>query len=161
MGDTIGDQRPQLPLATIESLRTVGVPGELRLAGWLGPTLFSSEVSDGRLAEEKDGYLLGSVRETSGAPQVHARFWLQRGTGTVLWESPRGPTFANSDVGSFTWLLNYFAAEWGAGDLGDESLQRLITGLRREIERLDPRALKDDDGFWPAWIAQLNEQLEW
>jgi hypothetical protein len=159
VGDTIGDQRLDLPLSTIETLRTVGVPRELRLAGWLGPTLFSSEISDGRMSEEREGYLLGSIRETSGAPQVYARFWLQRATGVVLWESPRGPTVANSDVGSFTRSLNYFATGWGDPD--DESLQRLIAELRGEIERIDPRALEDEDGFWPTWIAQLNEQLEW
>jgi hypothetical protein len=151
----------ELPAATIDALRTVGVPRELRLAGWLGPTLFSSEIGDGRVSEGEHGYLIGSIRETLSAAGtgVYARFWIQRGTGTVLWESlgRHEAKFVNSDVQSFVSLLKFLCTAWDAiGDSNADDIQRLIQQLVSEISRLDPLALKDAETYWPCWVEELK-----
>jgi hypothetical protein len=63
-----------LPAGAKTALRTVGVPADLRLLGWQGPTLFTSEIQDRPLRELGDGYVIGSVRETVGDNEPYSFF---------------------------------------------------------------------------------------
>ena len=74
-----------LPGRTVELLRSVGVPREIRLKGWVGPSLFTSELHDGTFRaartlaglrlEEADGYVSArrarrSARLTRTQPSI-------------------------------------------------------------------------------------------
>ena len=67
-------QTATIPESAKIALSSVGVPDELRLPSWVGPTLFTSEIRDGQLRRLEDafpsqggamatGYLLGTICE--------------------------------------------------------------------------------------------------
>jgi hypothetical protein len=61
----LGASEPEgLDTETISFLRTQGIPAELGREGWVGPTLFTSELADGTLKRNAAGeWVLGTIRE--------------------------------------------------------------------------------------------------
>jgi hypothetical protein len=83
----LGASEPEgLDTETISVLRTQGVPAELRLEGWLGPTLFTAELADGMLKRNAAGeWILGTICETQGPSMgVPLADFVIRGTQVVL-----------------------------------------------------------------------------
>jgi hypothetical protein len=156
-----------LPAATKQRLER-GLPTEVRLVGWVGPTLFTSELSAGGFARASDvrgdlaghafegAYVLGSVRETAGAPTAYALFVLQPGTGQ-LWlldlEEPRSTRFVNTDVDAFFQSVDRFVEGWrGLGGASGEEHAERVAELRAALAAIDPPAFADDDRHWPTFF---------
>jgi hypothetical protein len=126
----------------------VGVPHELRLTGWEGPTLFSSEISDGRISTGEHGLdpaghrhrVVGIIGHSGGESAIR-----QHGLRELC-----------------ELAENFFCNAWNnIPDLSAEGIEGLIHELVSEIRRLDPLALEDAAGYWPGWIEELSGQREW
>jgi hypothetical protein len=91
---------------------------------------------------------------------------MHRRTGEVFLLSAKGPIndpqFVNSNLESFLELLCFFHQEWGnTTNFDSAAIDRLVERLCREIERLDPPALKSENTYWSTWIQELKEQRDW
>lgn len=161
----------ELPEATLRALTTTGVPRELRLPEWPGPTLFTSELGGGRLVSTADpaaivartgaetGYLLGSVRDTTGdVGHVHAAFALRRGTGEVFLLEVLDPSidrFVASDLAVFLTALDAFHTAWPLMVSGP-TREAVVASFRALLTKLDARALEDPESYWPGWLEELE-----
>lgn len=160
-----------LPADVRETLTTRGVPDELRLPDWNGPTLFTSELGAGRLvstaepgalvarAGPDEAYVVGSVRETLDEPTVYAVFALRRGTGEV-WlldaNDPDGDRFVSSGLGPFLRSLEAFRAAFDRMVADSPDRERIVASFQALLEKLDPRALDDQENYWPGWLEELH-----
>lgn len=140
------------------------LPPEIRLAGYAGPTLFTSEVHGGELRPlatfdvslrrhaQAASPVIGTIRETQGAPIAYAAFCVEPGTGYVVivdLDPPHVVRFVNRSVEQLVATLRAVADGWPrAAD--DE------TALRGELAAIDPAALADDDAFWPTCLETLG-----
>lgn len=155
-----------LPAATLELLAT-GIPRVFVLPGWLGPTLFSSELSTGRLASAAEAcpslagdplataWVVGSVRETMGRPTAHALFCL--GPDGALWlvdaHAPFRRRYVNADLGAFLRSAALIVARWpSVVAAGEADIAGASNELRASLRAIDPTAFADDDRYWPTLI---------
>ncbi len=163
----------ELPRAALDALTTSGLPQELRLRDWGGPTLFTSEIGGGRLVATSDpgalvtragpdeGYVVGSVRETlDEEPTPYAVFALRRGTGEV-WlldvGDPANDRFVNTNLTTFLASLDAFHAAFArlVDDAPDRG--RIVDSFRALLATMDARALAHEDHYWPGWLEELDE----
>ncbi len=161
-----------LPKATLEALTTSGVPPELCLPDWGGPTLFTSEIGEGRLVPTSDpgalvsrlgdeeGYILGSVRETVDyVPAPYAVFVLRKGSGEVYLldvSDPASDRFVNTSIGTF--MASLLAFRTAFARLVDDSPDRakVVASFRKLLAKLDEPALDDEDHYWSGWLEELE-----
>lgn len=160
----------RLPSETKNTLSTRGIPDEVRLPGWQGPTLFTPEIRSGRIrvlsecftdprSRAPDSYVVGSIRETSpGGPHapLYAYFVIAADEGAVLLvdvASPAVPVrFVNSMFADFLDSLELFLVAWAHVLRGDRSG---VESVRSEMARVDPRAWESDDAYWPVWFEEI------
>lgn len=103
------------------------LPEEVRLEGWLGPTVFSSEARGERLATlvERNqamwahrlagALVIGTIRETDGEPRVYAAYILEPGPGSVVlvdFHAPYRTRFVNSSIGQLGASLDELVKAW-------------------------------------------------
>lgn len=159
-----------LPADTLDLLAR-GVPAEVRLPDWAGPTLFTSEIGGGRLlsTDHADaavprspsaGWEIGTVRETQGFPAIYGAFVLRPGTGEV-WlldkERPADDRLVNTSLGSFLTAIGAFRTAWPRlvdDDLDDR--EDFVAAFRTLLERLDPESVADPENYWPGWLEELE-----
>lgn len=168
--DRLREKVPDLGAASVRPLTMRGVPREVQLPGWTGPTFFSSELGHGRLqpldvfapssAEGCNvrGWVLGSVREplSFGADDASAVFVMERGTGRVLLvdlDQGQRPTFVDSSAGLFLDAIDVFLQWWQAGPSREAELRR----IREDLLRLDPPAMASPVHYWPQWLDDLRD----
>jgi hypothetical protein len=158
-----------LPAETVRLLVTSGVPAELRLPEWLGPTLFHSEIGGGRLLSSTDpdaaiprdapGYEIGTVREIQGFPTAYAAFVLRPRTGEV-WlldrDSPDGDRFVNRSLATFLASIEGFRVAWPRLVAEDDDRESFVEGFRDLLVRLDPECLSAPEHYWPGWLEELE-----
>jgi hypothetical protein len=152
-----------LPAATKVVLRA-GLPREVRLPGWLGPTVFSSEIGSGSL-EKLAGFapalerhalsgalVVGSVRETQSEPHAYAAFCLRQPSGEV-WivdtGAPNAARFVNFGLDPFLRSLRLLVSAWPAKGAKQFPANR---NLQEELEQLDRKAFARADNYWPTWL---------
>jgi hypothetical protein len=149
------------------------LPVEIRLAGWLGPSLFTSEVRDGRLVPlyEFDTELhehtharsmvIGTVREAEGfTPAAYAAFCVDPRTGIVVLvdlDAPFRVRFVNSGPEEFLASLAAFVAGWPRLARADEALASTIDQFRLELAGIDAAAFSDADAFWPTSLETYTQ----
>ena len=168
--DRLREKVPDLAAAATRPLAMRGVPREVTLPGWTGPTFFSSELGEGRLrtveafapslAESLNvsGWVLGSVRDRMAwsAEEAVAAFVVQRGTGNVVLvdlEHGNRPTYVNASAGLFLDAIDVFLQWWETWRRRDPELRR----LRDDLTRLDASALASAEHYWPQWIEDLKD----
>ena len=151
----------ELDSATRRELIEIGVPIEIRLDGWLSPTLFTSELGYGRVrmlaalrrvADERDFDLavIGTIRETQlASSDAYSAFCIAPGGELRVIDlgSERRDTFVNSSVTTFRASLEAFVTWWRADD---------IEAIRGQLSSIDPRAMADEDHYWPVWLEDLE-----
>ncbi len=161
-----------LPGATLDTLIGDGVPRELSLPDWDGPTLFSSELADGRLVStaspgalverrgDHEGYILGAVRDRESRA-VYSVFVLRKGIGDV-WlldaTRPEDDRFVNGSLDAFLASMHAFHAGFAhlVETLDEAERRRLVTSFRMLLTKLDARALEDPEHYWPGWLDELE-----
>jgi hypothetical protein len=142
---------PGLDADAIEFLRTHGIPAELRLAGWAGPTLFTSAIADGALRRNAGGeWVLGTIRETQGHSGAAAEFVI-RGAQVVLIDE-NGAWPANSSVAQFVRSIEAFHTAFAALPDGAEAGRSVLD----EVERIDPVAFARPAGYWAMWVEEFR-----
>lgn len=163
-----------------ESVRVLleALPPELRLPGWLGPTLCSLELRDGALptlselssgppgsgSSGEDPLVLGTVRETQWQrdddPPRYAAFCLLESGEVKLFDLATGEwRHVNSGVSEWVRCLTFFAKEWTAlRKLGDEELAEFLGWLRARLRAIDEACFEDDAAYWPMWLQILDEE---
>jgi len=168
--DRLREKVPDLAATAARPLAMRGVPRQVTLPGWTGPTFFSSELGEGRLrtieafapalAESSNvsGWVLGSVRDPMAwsAEEAVAAFVVQRGTGhVVLVDLEHGgrPTYVNASAGLFLDSIDVFLQWWETWRRRDPEVRR----LRDDLTRLDVSALASADHYWPHWIDDLKD----
>ncbi len=167
--DRLRDKVPDLAAAAARPLTMRGVPREVTLPGWTGPTFFSSELADGRLRTIEafapalaetcnvSGWVLGSVRDPmSWEDDALAAFVVQRGTGHVVLadlEHGNRPTFVDSSAGLFLDAIDVFLQWWETWRPRDPELRR----LRDDLTRLDAAAMASREHYWPQWLDDLRD----
>lgn len=166
-----------IPADAGKVLREMGVPRDAVLEGWVGPTLFSSELASGNAStlaqrwptlashEHARSFVLGRIREQD-SDLGHAAFVLKPGVGSIFLVDLDGQVsrFVNSDVSAFLACLEKFVAWWDdlvhkqqlhgapAPEEGEREFQVLATAL----EQIDSRSLADPEAYWPGWIDDLR-----
>lgn len=162
--------RLQLPSEARSCLLSVGVPNEVVLRRWAGPTLFSPMMQNGELGllsatrsrppeQMLDGYVVGGIRElaSGAAPVVYSYFVLRLGDGLVtLVDSEHfgdRVLFVNSTYERFVRSLDIFAVRWERVVNGDEHAFR---ALRDELREIDWSAWASADAYWPTWFEELD-----
>jgi hypothetical protein len=168
--DRLREKVADLGAAAVRPLTMRGVPREVQLPGWTGPTFFTSELGHGRLqtldvfapaipeALGVHGWVLGSVREpmSSRAEDASAVFVMERGTGRVVLvdlEQGQRPTFVDSSAGLFLDAIDVFLQWWQAGAGRNAELRR----IREDLLRLDPPAMASPVHYWPQWLDDLRD----
>ena len=159
------EKLPELGAAA-RTLVMRGVPREVRLPGWTGPTFFSSELADGRLrtveefagtGAEAMGWVLGSMRDPmSWDDEPASVFVLERASGRVLLvdlEHGQRPTFVSSSTGLFLDAVDVFLQWWG----GEEPVLHRLRRIRTDLARIDPPAMASPQNHWPQWLEDLRE----
>ena len=145
------DHRPDT-CGPASMLRTVGVPRRVELDGWIGPALFVSAIQAGRASTLVEvmpsasacgtALVLGRHEEPDGSI-VHALVVLD---GEEVWlvetDGARVDRFVASDLERFLCFMAAFVRMWP-----DPS--------REGLRRIDPRAMDEADGFWPALIESV------
>jgi hypothetical protein len=159
-----------LPPETIRALITTGVPRELRLPDWLGPTLFTSELGNGRLERtdgpdpivartgDHAGYVVGAVRDAKTG-FAYAVFVLQHRTGAALLldlGSADDDRFVNSSLTTLLASLRAFRVAW-PGLVSGEGAGPMVQSFRSLLEKLDPPALAHPDHYSPGWLEDLAD----
>lgn len=140
----------ELPAEAKALLRDVGVPAELRLADFPGPTLFSSELEAGHLTAAGDGYVIGSIRQGETS---FAFYTLRRGDGAVrlvdlTGTAPDRPV--NADLRRFLACLRRFHEDWPR--LSTAETLELRDAFRAELLRIDPGCLREPEAYWNTWL---------
>lgn len=148
----LGSSEPEgLDTETISFLRTQGVPAELRLEGWAGPTLFTSELADGMLKRNAAGeWVLGTIRETQGSSIALADFVI-RGAQVVLVDG-HTERRVNRSVAAFVSSIEAFHSAFAALPVGTEAGVSILAAS----ERIDPEAFKTPDGYWSLWVEEFS-----
>lgn len=162
----------ELPGATLDALIGDGVPRELALPDWEGPTLFSSELTSGRLISttepgalierrgEHEGYVLGAVRDRE-TKLAYSAFVLRKGIGDV-WlldaTRPEDDRFVNGSLDAFLASMHAFHTAFPhlVDTLDESERRRLVASFRALLTKLDPRALETPEHYWPGWIEELE-----
>ena len=156
--------------AAARTLAMRGVPREVRIAGWTGPTFFTSELGDGRMRTLEQfagpgldaggvvGWVLGSMRDPfSWAEEPAAAvFVVEAGSGRVLLvdlEQGQRPTFVSSSAGLFLDAMDVFLQWWG----GEEPVEERLKRIRTDLARIDPPAMTSPNHHWPQWLDDLRE----
>ena len=167
----------ELPAAVAQAVAEGSFPAEIRLAGWSGPTLFTSEISGGRLprlsafvAAAPDGddpIVLGTVRETElsagEGPVRYAAFCLDpAGERVILVDFQTGERKAvNSGVPQMIRCLALFEREWNTfAKLHPDEIDPFLEWLRGALKGLDPQAFRGREDYWSSWLGLLAEQKE-
>src|SRR5215510_915838 len=148
----LGPNEPEgLDTEAISFLRTRGVPAELRLEGWAGPTLFTSELADGTLKRNAAGeWLLGTIRETQGSSMALADFVI-RGAQVVLVDGYTERR-VNRSVAAFVDSIEAFHRAFAALPVGTEARVSVLAAS----ERIDPEAFHTPDGYWSLWVEEFS-----
>jgi hypothetical protein len=149
------------------------LPSRVQPNGWLGPTLFTSEVHAGNVVtleafrpmlrghDYAEALAIGSVRETqSDSHAVYAAFCADPSTGRIVLvdlDPPYRTGFVNSNIEAFVDSLVAFASAWPKITSSNEAGAALIkAGLRSTLETIDPSALMSDDAFWPTSLEEYT-----
>jgi hypothetical protein len=149
------------------------LPSEIRLAGWQGPTLFSSEARDGQLVAlatysaplrehaHAESLVVGTMRETQGpTPTAYAAFCVDPRTGDVVLvdlEAAYRVRFVNSGLEEFVASLAVFVSAWPRlAAAEDSAVKSVLDRLRSELAAIDAAALSDDDAFWPTSLETYS-----
>lgn len=162
----------ELPKATLDALVRDGVPRELVLPEWEGPTLFSSELANGTLAltsspgalvertGEHEGYVIGAVRDVA-TKLPYSAFVLRKRKGDV-WlldaTRPEDDRFVNASLEAFLASMHAFHTGFShlMDTLDDDERRKLVASFRGLLTKLDPRALQHPDHYWPGWLDELE-----
>jgi len=143
------------------------LPADLRLSGWSGPTLFTSEVRDGRLValgtfrdELRDhsnslSLVIGTIRETQGpVATAYAAFCADPSTGRVVLVDlapPNQVRFVNRGLEQFEASIAAFVSSWPRlAKADDATAASILDEIRAELTAIDAVATSDDDAFWPT-----------
>jgi hypothetical protein len=122
-----------------------GVPRDVRLPGWLGPTVFSSGVVEGRLLCDGDEIVLGAIRETQGVGEgrPYAEFRLRPDGAVVLvdLDPDARVTPVSASLPRFWAGLDALLRHWEDPD-----------ALEAALRAIDPAVLDDPDGYWAMWL---------
>jgi SUKH-4 immunity protein len=167
--DRIRQKIPDLPASAVRPLSVRGVPHEVNLPGWTGPTFFTSELRDGclrtvdafapGLAEScgVSGWVLGSMRDRSAwAGDEVGAFVVQERTGHVLLldlEQGERPRFVNSSAALFLDAIDVFLQWWRSEGQPELELRR----IRDDLKRIDPPAMASPRHHWPVWLDDLRD----
>lgn len=140
----------ELPADALRRLQDPGVPAELRLAEFPGPTLFSSELGAGHLTAAGEGYVIGSIREGETS---FAFYTLRRGDGAVrlvdlTGTAPDRPV--NASLEFFLASLRRFHEDWPR--LSTAETPELRDAFRAELLRIDPDCLGEPEAYWNTWL---------
>ncbi|MEQ1501117.1 MAG: SUKH-4 family immunity protein [Myxococcota bacterium] len=132
-----------------------GLPADLRLAGWAGPTLFTSAMATGSLPQVEGGWVLGTIRETQGADAEYAQFVARAPQGdVVLIEAPDGAVQrAGSTVPTFVRAIEAF--HQGFAGLPQPPSPNDVLQLLDQVRRIDPAVVDDPDSYWTRWVDEL------
>ncbi len=167
--DRIRQKIPDLPASAVRPLSVRGVPHEIDLPGWTGPTFFTSELRDGNLrtvdafapglgeSSGVSGWVLGSMRDRSAwsSDEVGA-FVVERGTGHVLLldlEQGERPRFVNSSAALFLDAMDVFLQWWRSEGQAAPELRR----IGDDLKRIDPHAMASPGHHWPVWLEDLRD----
>ena len=164
--DSMGPQAlvaVDLPAAAKAVLRA-GLPREVRLPGWTGPTVFSSEIGSGALARLASfapslerhalsgALVIGAVRETQGEPHAYAAFCVRQTSGEV-WivdtYPPYAARFVNSGLDRLLRSLRLLVSAWPPGGAKQPAANR---NLQEELAQVDRKAFARADNYWPTWL---------
>jgi hypothetical protein len=157
----------ELPLAAKKQLQE-GIPRDVRLPGWLGPTLFSSEIGSGQLSKAASfapafedhafskAFIIGSVREIQGPPSAYSVFCLQPRSGD-LWlvdtGEPNMVRFVNSGLDEFLRSVRVFVDAWArAKSVPTADVPIVARHLHDELRGIDAHAFAIEDNYWPTWL---------
>jgi hypothetical protein len=150
----LGAGEPEgLDTQTISFLRTQGVPPELQLEGWAGPTLFTSGLADGMLKRNTAGeWVLGSIRETQGS-SIGASLadFVIRGAQVVLVDG-QTERHVNRSVAMFISSIEAFHSAFAALPVGTEAGPSVLSAALR----IDPEAFNTPDGYWSLWVEEFS-----
>ncbi len=150
----LGASEPEgLGTETIFFLRTQGVPAELRLEGWVGPTLFTSELADGMLKRNTAGeWVLGTIRETQGSSiGVSLADFVIRGAQVVLVDG-QTERLVNRSVARFVSSIEEFHSAFAALLVWTEAGPSVLAAS----QRIDPEAFNRPDGYWSLWVEEFS-----
>ncbi len=152
----LGASEPEgLDIETTSFLRTQGIPVELRLKSWagpwLGPTLFTSELADGRLKRNAAGeWVLGTICETQGSSIALAEFVIRGAQVVLVDDLTERPV--NRSVAMFVRSIEAFHHAFAALPVG--------TGIGVAVlaasKRIDPEAFNTPNGYWPLWVEEFS-----
>jgi hypothetical protein len=167
-------ERFSIPESAKRALSTRGLPDDLRLPGWVGPTLFTSAIGEGLLREFSDYFparartlervfVLGTICETMGAPigAPYAAFILTAPDGRVELVDLAGDgtrRIVNSSLEQFLDSLTLLMSRWTAVSGSGAAAADAVVRLREEMVRLDPAAWEAADHYWPTWFEELEDQ---
>lgn len=158
-----------LPYAALLTLQA-GIPPLLRIPYWPGPCIFQSELGSGTLQStaaedalirrsgQREGYVLGSVRQGPKTPPISA-FVLRKTVGDVHLIDAGNETldcFANSSLDTF---LASLLAFHGAFDhlLGvSEDREKHVESFRQLLTKIDAPCLESPDHYWPGWLEAMK-----
>lgn len=161
----------QLPEAALKILQTAGVPRELVLPEWQGPTLFHSEIGEGALRSTRDedalvhrsgaheGYILGSVRDVNDEKAPPYAVFVLRSQGDVYlldMEDAEQDRFVNANLDAFLASILAFHAGFDAMVAVTPEREQWVRKFRDLLTRLDARALGHADHYWPGWLDELE-----
>jgi len=177
----IGRPPEGLPAQLDHELRESGVPVQAMLAGWAGPTLFSSELGDGKLVPLgqrwpshaghalASHWVIASIRELESEETVvpHGAFVIEPGPGRLYLVDlgERGSVrFVNTSLAAFLRALVVFVAWWestvrGSSSEGPELSDRWeqqVNALGEQLAAIDPDCLADPENYWPVWCEDLR-----
>jgi hypothetical protein len=139
------------------------LPSEVRLAGSVGPTLFTREAQGGELRtlaafdsalaehEHAGSLVIGTIRETQGPATAYAAFCIEPRMGHIVLvdlDPPHRARFVNSRIEQLMSCLMTAVAGWPRF-VDDEAG---LDALHAELAAIDPAALRDDDAFWPTYL---------
>lgn len=166
-----------IPADADQVLREVGVPRDAVLDGWVGPTLFSSELVSGKATvvaqrwptlashEHARSFVLGRIREQDSDLE-HAAFVLKPAVGSIFLVDLDGRVsrFVNTHVGAFLACMETFVAWWDAlvrrqqlhGPPSPEDGERELRVLATALVEVDARSLTDAEAYWRGWIDDLR-----
>ena len=144
-------------------MKLTEIPSEVRLDGWPGPTVFSSNIVDGeaktlatfdsRMAAHACATWLaiGAERETDGPLAGHAycAFVMDPAGGSIAYvelDAQAHTRFVNSSLDQFFACTSVLVEAWPELD-----------GLAAKLTTLDRSAMSDGDHYWPTSIDTYAE----
>jgi hypothetical protein len=150
------------------------VPLEVRLAGWVGPTLFTSEVREGDLAtldafaplpskhNHAKSLVFGTVRETQGViASAYSAFCIDPATGGIVLvdlDPPYRTIIVNTGLVEFVASLRAFVDAWPTiASAHERTIPGILGDLRSQLGAIDPNAMSDDEWFWPTCVSQCGD----